>query len=391
MAPTQIKGTQVSDGSLGTVDIFDGAITLAKLSSLAANSVMGNNTASPATPIAMTAAQVRTLINVADGATANVGTVTGVSVTTANGVSGTVTGAPTPAITLTLGSITPTNVSVTASTGTSGYHIRATGDTQDRVAIDNSGTIYWGPGNAAVDVTLFRNAANVLKTGDDFVANSVSAGTASGAVSGDVLASNHFGFDTTYYFRMESGFGAIQNSKLIRYQSSTATDPGFGTMITGDSYSRFKIVADGSIWWGNGAGGQDCYVARDASSASLSVYLTSASLPVYGFAIRATYTITGNVGDGYAGAFGGVPTYNGAFTVTRHNYINLINVAGTSTTTAAAVIRFDAAVGTHKALAANSTVATTLGSTGPTGATAGAPQGWMRINVNGTLRFIPFW
>ena len=40
---------------------------------------------------------------------------------------------------------------------------------------------------------------------------------------------------------------------------------------------------------------------------------------------------------------------------------------------------------------ANSTVATTLGSVGPTGATAGDPVGWVKINVAGTDRYIPFW
>lgn len=40
---------------------------------------------------------------------------------------------------------------------------------------------------------------------------------------------------------------------------------------------------------------------------------------------------------------------------------------------------------------ANAAVATTLGSVGPTGATAGDPQGWIRISINGTDRFIPYW
>jgi hypothetical protein len=39
----------------------------------------------------------------------------------------------------------------------------------------------------------------------------------------------------------------------------------------------------------------------------------------------------------------------------------------------------------------NATVAVTLGSTGPTGSTAGAPQGWMRIDINGSDRYIPYW
>jgi len=40
---------------------------------------------------------------------------------------------------------------------------------------------------------------------------------------------------------------------------------------------------------------------------------------------------------------------------------------------------------------ANAAVATTLGSVGPTGSTAGNPQGWMRIDINGTDRYMPFW
>lgn len=40
---------------------------------------------------------------------------------------------------------------------------------------------------------------------------------------------------------------------------------------------------------------------------------------------------------------------------------------------------------------ANGSVATTLGSVGPTGSTAGNPQGWLRISVAGTDRYIPYW
>lgn len=41
--------------------------------------------------------------------------------------------------------------------------------------------------------------------------------------------------------------------------------------------------------------------------------------------------------------------------------------------------------------AANAAVAVTLGSVGPTGSTAGNPQGWLRVNIAGTDRYIPFW
>ncbi len=43
------------------------------------------------------------------------------------------------------------------------------GDTQHRWNVEGSGCMRWGPGNAAPDVTLYRDAANVLKTDDDLV------------------------------------------------------------------------------------------------------------------------------------------------------------------------------------------------------------------------------
>ncbi|HPS76526.1 MAG TPA: hypothetical protein PLS53_00060 [Thermoanaerobaculaceae bacterium] len=39
---------------------------------------------------------------------------------------------------------------------------------------------------------------------------------------------------------------------------------------------------------------------------------------------------------------------------------------------------------------ANGTVAAVLNSSGPTGANT-AIQGWLRVNINGTDRYIPYW
>lgn len=53
-----------------TATIAAGAVSLAKMANLAANSIIGNNTGSPATPIALTAAQVGTLLALPGNATA---------------------------------------------------------------------------------------------------------------------------------------------------------------------------------------------------------------------------------------------------------------------------------------------------------------------------------
>lgn len=45
---------------------------------------------------------------------------------------------------------------------------QVSGDSQDRFYVQADGKIVWGPGNAALDTNLYRSAANVLGTDDDF-------------------------------------------------------------------------------------------------------------------------------------------------------------------------------------------------------------------------------
>lgn len=56
------QGGNIVSAQVATGQIADSAITLGKMDLLAANSIIGNNTGSPATPIALTAAQTKTLL-----------------------------------------------------------------------------------------------------------------------------------------------------------------------------------------------------------------------------------------------------------------------------------------------------------------------------------------
>ena len=57
--------TVTASGATWTIDA--GVVTLAKQAALAANSIIGNNTGGAATPIALTAAQAKTLLAIASG------------------------------------------------------------------------------------------------------------------------------------------------------------------------------------------------------------------------------------------------------------------------------------------------------------------------------------
>lgn len=66
--PAHTGDVTSSAGSVA-LTVGAGAVTLAKMANLAANSILGNNTGSAATPLALTAAQVRTLLALATVAT----------------------------------------------------------------------------------------------------------------------------------------------------------------------------------------------------------------------------------------------------------------------------------------------------------------------------------
>lgn len=95
-----------------------------------------------------------------------------------------------------------------------------------------------------------------------------------------------------------------------------------------------------------------------------------------------TKTLAVGISDDYAACLTLDPGYTGAFTVTRHNYLDAQNpsVAASAVVTDACLVRFDAAAGTHKAIDGNTT------KTSP-----GTVDAWLKYNVNGTIYYSPLY
>ena len=111
-------------GVVGTTEIADDAVTLAKMANMATASLLGRSTAGTGDPEVLSAATARTLLNVADGATANTGTVTSVALSAPTGL--TVGGSPvtttgTLALTLTSGYTIPTSADVASGATAYGW------------------------------------------------------------------------------------------------------------------------------------------------------------------------------------------------------------------------------------------------------------------------------
>lgn len=67
------------------------------------------------------------------------------------------------------GLITAGTVNVTAAaTSTDSFGLKLTGDSQNRFVVNGNSVIEWGSGAGTPDTNLFRNAANELKTDDNF-------------------------------------------------------------------------------------------------------------------------------------------------------------------------------------------------------------------------------
>ena len=125
-----------------------------------------------------------------------------------------------------------------ASTSTEALSIQLDAESTERLIINADGKLTWGSGAATGDTTLYRSAANTLKTDD---AMEATAGFINLTTDGAPTASSADGtiaVDTTnnqFYYRSGGEWNEVVS------QSTTVADGGDST-----AWVRYVISADGN-------------------------------------------------------------------------------------------------------------------------------------------------
>jgi len=99
-----------------------------------------------------------------------------------------------------------------AAASSEAIRTKVAGDSNARMSMDAGGKITWGAGSASGDVTLYRSAANTLKTDDTLVATTGIVTLATDGAPSTALANGALAVDTTndtFYFRSSGAWQEV--------------------------------------------------------------------------------------------------------------------------------------------------------------------------------------
>lgn len=366
-----LSGDVTGSGSTAiTTTIAANAVTLAQMAQIATARFLGRTTASTGNVESLTATQATALLNVVVGdsgsggakglvpatvagdatkflrgdatwAAVTTGTVTSVSVVTANGVSGTVaTATTTPAITLTLAAITPTSVAASGTVTGSNLSGVNTGDQTITLTGDvtGSGTGSFATTLATVATPGTSGSSSAIPTVTiDAKGRVTSLGTTSitapaGNLTGTSLATNVVSSSLTQVATITSG--AWQATKIdIPYGGTNATSASAARTNLG-----LAIGSDVQAWDAQ----LDSLSALSYSSNALKVVRVNAGETGFELATATTGTVTSvgiAVANGVTVSGTNPVTSTGTITVGLGNItpttVNGITLSGSSTPTLA--------------------------------------------------------
>jgi fructose-specific component phosphotransferase system IIB-like protein len=251
--------TVSSSGAVWTID--NGVVTDAKLVDMAEATIKGRAAgAGTGDPTDLSASQVRTILNVADGATANTGTVTSVAVTVPTGlevVSGSpITGAGTIALGLQTGYVIPLQTTLDGKQATitgAATTITSSNLTASRaLASDGSGKVavssvtatelgYVSGVTSAIQTQLNAKQATVTGaattiTGSNLTASRALTSDGSGKVAVSSVTSTELGY-----------VSGVTSAIQTQLNAKEATITGAATTITGSNLTASRALSsDGS-------------------------------------------------------------------------------------------------------------------------------------------------
>jgi hypothetical protein len=113
-----------------------------------------------------------------------------------------------------------------ASASSEALRTKVAGDSNARMSMDAGGKITWGTGSASGDVTLYRSAANILKTDDTLVATTGVVTLATDGAPSTALANGALAVDTTndtFYFRSSGAWQEVSGGGASLTVSDTPT------------------------------------------------------------------------------------------------------------------------------------------------------------------------
>lgn len=240
---TALSGDVVATGpGSASSTIQAGAVTLAKMANLAANSIIGNNTGSAAVPLALTGTQVTAMLNVFTTSLQGLAPASGggtVNFLRADGSWATPPGGG--------GSGTVTSVGLADSTGifnVSGTPVTTSGTlTLSSLQTQTANTFLAAP-NGTTGAPTFRtivpadisNLTNTQLSGSAGVTNANLAVMAAGTVKSNITGSSTTPSDNTPTSILDAAFGNTQGDILYRGASAwTALAPGTSgqTLVSG--------------------------------------------------------------------------------------------------------------------------------------------------------------
>ncbi len=112
-----------------------------------------------------------------------------------------------------------------ASASSEALRTKVAGDSNARMSMDAGGKITWGTGSASGDVTLYRSAANTLKTDDTLVATTGIVTLATDGAPSTALANGALAVDITndtFYFRSSGAWQEVSGGGASLTVSDTA-------------------------------------------------------------------------------------------------------------------------------------------------------------------------